>query len=64
MRAQFTPMSPHDWADVKCGISSFRREQMIYVYRPTVQSPQVDLKFDLVSKVGGFLGMRRSKCFS
>ncbi len=37
---------------------------MIYVYRPMMQSPQVDLTMNLKSEVGGFLGMGTSVCNS
>ena len=37
---------------------------MVYIYRPQLQTPPVNLKVDLRSEVGGFLGMGTSICNS
>ena len=59
-----TPNNVDDWADVHRGISSFKSTKMIYVYRPQLQTPPVNLKVDVRSEVGGFLGMGTSVCTS
>ena len=64
LRAQFTPKHHCDWADVKHNISSFKGTRMVYIYRPVLQQPQVNLRMELHSEVGGFLGMGTSVCHS
>ena len=59
-----TPKNVEDWSDVRRGISSFKGTKMIYVYRPQLQTPPVNLKADIRSEVGGFLGMGTSICNS
>ena len=55
-----TPNNQEDWADVHRGISSFKSTKMIYVYRPQLQTPPVNLEIAVRSEVGGFLGMGTS----
>ena len=62
LRAQFTPTDMRNMDGVVPGLSSFRGARMIYVYRPVLQTPSVDLSYTLNSEVGGFLGMGTSEC--
>ena len=64
VKAQFTPLNHHDWANQKEGISSFRGQTLIYIFRPTLIFPAQDLKFTLKNKIGGFLGMGTTECIS
>lgn len=64
IKAQFTPLNHHDWANQKEGISSFRGQTLIYIFRPTLIFPAQDLKFTLKNKIGGFLGMGTTECIS
>ena len=64
LRAQLTPLNEKDWANRKEKISQFQGSTLIYVFRPTIICPKVDLKFTLKNKIGGFLGMGTSECIS
>lgn len=64
IQAQFTPLNHHDWANHKEGISAFRGQTLVYIFRPTLIFPARDLKFTLKNKIGGFLGMGTTECIS
>ena len=61
IQAQFTPTHAHDFANRIEGLSLFRGSTNIYIFRPTVIFPIIDLKFSLDNKIGGFLGVGKSR---
>jgi hypothetical protein len=62
LEAQFTPKNDHDWANEKLKLSAFRTEMRVYIYKPILISPTLDLKFTIQDGVGGFLGIGRKRC--
>ena len=61
IQAQFTPTNAHDFADRRKGISLFRGSTNIYIFRPTVIFPVRNLDLSLDNKIGGFLGVGKSR---
>lgn len=53
LKAQFVPTNNKDW--VHQGLSSFRGTRTVYLYRPSIQTPQVNIRIDSTTEVGNFL---------
>ena len=45
LEAQFTPRDHHAWASADTRVSTFRTQMPVYLYRPSIILPNVDLKF-------------------
>jgi len=54
LRAQVTPLEESDWGNEKQTISSFHGDTNLLVFKPTVQTPEVNLARSIVSYAGGF----------
>ena len=58
--AEVVPKHAHDYADAAKTISIFRGSQDIHVLRRHVEVPQKELSTEVISKVGGVMGLGSS----